>query len=198
MKEMDTVKLVAEKERYAQYGVHKGMYGWICYDKSIDGTWLVNFPQWGDHDDLGTIAVAEEDLLVVPILYATVTEAIHMNAQHPDHPLFELWKPRESISKTVLSSRLSDCTVDISSCCTIQDIHVALKHGFRLPDTYAATWDDLWKHLDGLLADNLSITITIRGSTAITEDLRLACCPLMGLMENLMFNYPNVTVCWDR
>ncbi len=33
VKEMDCVEVIVEKEKYAKEGVHKGMQGWICYDK---------------------------------------------------------------------------------------------------------------------------------------------------------------------
>ena len=43
MKEFDWVRLIVEKEKYAQEGVHKGMVGCIIYDKSYNGEWLVGF-----------------------------------------------------------------------------------------------------------------------------------------------------------
>ena len=36
MKEYDRVRLLVEKERYAEEGVHKGMDGWICYDQKCE------------------------------------------------------------------------------------------------------------------------------------------------------------------
>ena len=42
MKEMDTVEVIVEKEKYAKEGVHKGMQGWICDPRCIQGHWLVN------------------------------------------------------------------------------------------------------------------------------------------------------------
>ena len=50
MQEMDNVQVIVEKEKYARDGVHKGMFGWICYPKCVAGCWLVNFPQCGDKD----------------------------------------------------------------------------------------------------------------------------------------------------
>ena len=76
MKEMDCVKVIVEKEKYAKEGVHKGMYGWICDDRNIDSSWLINFPQCGEKEDIATIAVKEEDLEVVPIMHAIVNEQI--------------------------------------------------------------------------------------------------------------------------
>ena len=73
---MDCVELTAEKENYAKYGVHKGMQGWICLDDSANGTWLVNFPQCGEEDDIAEISVNEADLAVIPVMDAAINEAI--------------------------------------------------------------------------------------------------------------------------
>ena len=50
------------KNKYASKGVHKGMQGWICDERNIENSWLVNFPQYGEKDDIATIAIQEEDL----------------------------------------------------------------------------------------------------------------------------------------
>lgn len=76
MKEMDCVKVIAEKEKYAKSGVHKGMYGWICDERNIDFSWLINFPQCGEKEDIATIPIREEDLEIVPVMYAIVNEKI--------------------------------------------------------------------------------------------------------------------------
>ena len=77
MKEMDCVEVIVEKERYAKYGVHKGMQGWICEPRTIQGTWLVNFPQCGEKDNIATEPIAEEDLkLLLNGLDAVVNERI--------------------------------------------------------------------------------------------------------------------------
>ncbi len=76
MKMMDCVKVTVEKEEYAAEGVHKGMYGWICLDDHTDGTWLVNFPQCGEKDDIAEISIKEEDLELVPVMYAIRNEEI--------------------------------------------------------------------------------------------------------------------------
>ena len=76
MQEMDNVIVTVEKEEYSQDGVHKGMYGWICYPRCINGYWLVNFPQCGEKNDIATISVREEDMKVVKILDARVNEQI--------------------------------------------------------------------------------------------------------------------------
>ena len=66
MKEMDCVEVIVEKEQYAKFGVHKGMQGWICFDDCSSGYWLVNFPQYGEKDDIAEISIKEEDLLLLP------------------------------------------------------------------------------------------------------------------------------------
>lgn len=76
MKEMDCVEVIVEKEKYAQDDVHKGMQGWICDPKFVRGTWLVNFPQCGEKDDIAEISVKEEDLKVIPVMYAKINEEI--------------------------------------------------------------------------------------------------------------------------
>ena len=76
MQMMDNVQVIAEKDIYAREGVHKGMYGWICLDDCVNGYWLVNFPQYGEKDDIAEISVKEEDMKVVPILHAIVNEQI--------------------------------------------------------------------------------------------------------------------------
>ncbi len=66
MKEVDCVEVIVEKETYAKEGIHIGMQGWICDPRSIDGTWLVNFPQYGEKDDIATLDIKEEDLRLLP------------------------------------------------------------------------------------------------------------------------------------
>ena len=79
MKELDCVEVISEK-RYANEGVHKGMQGWICDDRCIDGHWLVNFPQYGEKEDIATLDVLESDLIKVPVMDARINERIR--AQH--------------------------------------------------------------------------------------------------------------------
>ena len=76
MKEMDCVEVIVEKEEYAEEGVHKGMQGWICYGVFCDGTWLVNFPQCGEKDDIATLSIREEDMKLVPEMNAILNEQI--------------------------------------------------------------------------------------------------------------------------
>lgn len=76
MKEMDCVEVIVEKKEYAEEGVHKGMQGWICYDVFCDGTWLVNFPQCGEKEDIATLSIREEDMKLVPVMNAILNEQI--------------------------------------------------------------------------------------------------------------------------
>ena len=76
MKMMDCVELVVEKNKYAKHGVHMGMQGWICLDDNTNGTWLVNFPQCGEKDDIAEISIKEEDLKLIPGMNAIVNERI--------------------------------------------------------------------------------------------------------------------------
>ena len=52
------------------------MQGWICYDVFCDGTWLVNFPQCGEKDDIATLSIREEDMKLVPVMNAILNEQI--------------------------------------------------------------------------------------------------------------------------
>lgn len=65
MKEYDRVKLIIEKDKYAKEGVHKGMDGWICDPRNINGQWLVSFDQYGALPEIACIPVKEQDLEVV-------------------------------------------------------------------------------------------------------------------------------------
>ena len=76
MKEMDCIEVIVEKEKYARDGVHKGMQGWICLEERVEGYWLVNFPQYGEKDDIAEISVREEDMKVVPTMDARINEQI--------------------------------------------------------------------------------------------------------------------------
>ncbi|MBO4572617.1 MAG: hypothetical protein J5762_02475 [Clostridia bacterium] len=65
MKEYDRVMLVVEKEKYLKEGVHKGMDGWICDPRNIDGQWLVCFDKANGLPEYPIIPVLEKDLVVV-------------------------------------------------------------------------------------------------------------------------------------
>ncbi len=76
MKMMDCVEVIVEKEKYVKDGVHKGMQGWICLEQRTEGWWLVNFPQYGEKEDIAEISVKEEDLKTIPVMNAIVNEKI--------------------------------------------------------------------------------------------------------------------------
>lgn len=76
MKELDCVEVVVEKKRYADEGIYKGMQGWICDERIIEGRRLVNFPQYGEKEDIATLDILESDLKKIPIMDACVNERI--------------------------------------------------------------------------------------------------------------------------
>ena len=76
MKYLDCVEVIVEKKEYAQDGVHKGMQGWICLEDNSHGTWLVNFPQCGEKEDIAEISINEKDLKIIPVMNAIVNEKI--------------------------------------------------------------------------------------------------------------------------
>ena len=80
MREMDCIEVVAEKKKYTNEGVYKGMQGWICLDDCSDGYWLVNFPQYGDKPNIATIGIHQDDMIVIPKMDARVNE--HIKAEH--------------------------------------------------------------------------------------------------------------------
>lgn len=84
MKEMDCVEVVVEKDCYAKEGVHKGMQGWICDPRKINGSWLVNFPQCGEKPDIATLDIKEVDLTLVPVMNAIVNEEIKAQLEHSE------------------------------------------------------------------------------------------------------------------
>lgn len=82
MKGLDCVEVIHEKDRYAERGIHRGMQGWICDPRSIDGTWLVDFPQYGEKDDIAILAIVEEDLRLRPDgMDARTNEATHAQSE---------------------------------------------------------------------------------------------------------------------
>ena len=76
MKMMDCVEVIVEKAKYAKEGVHMGMQGWICLDDGANNSWLVNFPQYGEKDDIAEISIREEDLKKIPGMNAIINEQI--------------------------------------------------------------------------------------------------------------------------
>ena len=66
MNEFDCVEVIVEKDKYVREGVHKGMQGWICFEQRTPGRWLVNFPQYGEKNDIATLDIKEDDLCLLP------------------------------------------------------------------------------------------------------------------------------------
>lgn len=101
MKEMDCVEVVTEKERYAREGVHKGMQGWICDSRKIDGSWLVNFPQCGEKRDIATLDI-KEDLKQITVMSAAVNEQIKAQYEYSGDSAKVLDENSEDISKYLI------------------------------------------------------------------------------------------------
>ena len=76
MELLDCVEVIVEKETYAREGVHLGMQGWICLEQRTEGYWLVNFPQYGEKDDIAEISIREKDLKLIPVMDPKVNERI--------------------------------------------------------------------------------------------------------------------------
>ena len=93
MKEYDLVELLVEKTGYAKYGVHKGMQGCVFDSRSMDGSWLINFPLYGEKGDIATISVEETDLKPIDCSNAKVNERIR-----------EAWGGQNAIRRAVGSA----------------------------------------------------------------------------------------------
>ena len=52
------------------------MQGWICLEDNSHGTWLVNFPQCGEKEDIAEISINEKDLKIIPVMNPIVNEKI--------------------------------------------------------------------------------------------------------------------------
>ena len=65
MKYLDCVEVIVEKEKYTKHGVHKGMQGVIWIEESINGTWDVYFPQYGEKAEIAEIPIKEDDLILL-------------------------------------------------------------------------------------------------------------------------------------
>ena len=76
MKYLDCVEVTVEKERYTKHGVHKGMQGIIWLEESINETWDVFFPRYGEKEEIAEIPVKKEDLKLIPKMDARVNERI--------------------------------------------------------------------------------------------------------------------------
>lgn len=64
MKEYDLVELIRDREQYKNKGVHKGMFGAVMSEKSVNGKWQVVFSEFYTGKDIADIMVKEEDLLI--------------------------------------------------------------------------------------------------------------------------------------
>lgn len=62
LKYLDCVELIVEKEEYARYGVHKGMFGAIMSEEKIGDEWQVIFSEFYTGKDIADISVHEKDL----------------------------------------------------------------------------------------------------------------------------------------
>lgn len=102
MQEMDNVQVIVEKEKYARNGVHKGMCGWICYPKCVEGYWLVNFPQCGEKDDIAEISIKEEDLKTIKILDAAINEQIKAQFENPTESVKEFSGNPDNLSEYLI------------------------------------------------------------------------------------------------
>ena len=102
MEMMDNVEVIVEKEEYAVDGVHKGMQGWICLDDNSNGTWLVNFPQCGEKEDIATTSIKEEDLKKIHIMYAIVNEQIKAQFEEAEKDKKALSDAPEDLSEYMI------------------------------------------------------------------------------------------------
>lgn len=65
MKEYDKVELIVEKSKYTNKGLHKGMVGWICDPKKINGQRLVCFDTLDDLPEYPIVSIEEDDLKII-------------------------------------------------------------------------------------------------------------------------------------
>ena len=99
MKMMDCVEVIMEKQSYAREGVHLGMQGWICLEQRTPGYWLVNFPQYGDKEDIAEISIKEEHLKLLPNgMDARVNERIKAQFENPDNSSKSLAEKPDDLS----------------------------------------------------------------------------------------------------
>lgn len=64
----DKVELIAERQKYAKYGIHKGDVEIVCFDEAVSDGLEVAFPTFDENgDELGDVsfAVLIEDLKLV-------------------------------------------------------------------------------------------------------------------------------------
>lgn len=63
--EYDLVELRVEKEKYAKFGVHKGMQGVVMENYCIDSDYYVIFTDGATAEDIADIPVHEDDLILI-------------------------------------------------------------------------------------------------------------------------------------
>ncbi|MBQ9729381.1 MAG: hypothetical protein IJV80_01060 [Clostridia bacterium] len=65
VKEYDVVELIAEKQKYAIEGVHKGDRGCVISTYAIDNHWEIIFSERETGKDIAQIGVAREDFKII-------------------------------------------------------------------------------------------------------------------------------------
>ena len=63
--EYDLVELTVEKEKYAKFGVHKGMQGVVMENYCIDSEYYVIFTDESTAEDIADLCVHEDDLILI-------------------------------------------------------------------------------------------------------------------------------------
>ncbi len=63
--EYDLVELTVEKEKYAKFGIHKGMQGVVMEEKCIESCYYVIFTDESTAEDIADISVHEDDLILI-------------------------------------------------------------------------------------------------------------------------------------
>lgn len=63
--EYDLVELTVEKEKYAKFGIHKGMRGVVMENYCIDSDYYVIFTDESTAEDIADLCVHEDDLILL-------------------------------------------------------------------------------------------------------------------------------------
>ncbi len=163
MQEMNCVKVIVEKAEYAADGVHKGMHGWICMEQSVEGYWLVNFPQCYDKEDIATISICEDDLKVIPVMYAKVNEVIKAR--------FE--------KAAALRERIIE--MDLMWCQSVDELHEVIWTAFDVPECYEKNQDAFWRFLQG---ECKAETVIIKGVQGLPPTLGESIDHIRKLLED--------------
>lgn len=61
----DLVEVVVQKEKYAKFGVNKGMQGVVMSEQAVMGQWQVIFSEDGTGNDIADICIDEKDFIVI-------------------------------------------------------------------------------------------------------------------------------------